>query len=565
MFTESIYTILEYIRQGRCSLFVGSGLASICGMPSSPELAKQIAEYLKSSFPDLDTTTIEKNEADLGKISQLYQKVSRDDFAPHRFIQDRLLQAQERVDTTLYQKLAKIAFPYIITTNYDRLIEQTRKTEIRIRNIARDNASASNITLGRETILVKMHGDIENYQSMIITEAELHEFRKRAPNIVSLVLQVLTQGSVLFLGFSKTTGSFIDIAVDYISGVPEKRSAHPWFIVDRRPLKQLIASLNNENSVLIEEDIHNFVQKLCDAFSVPDFIDLPPHINLYEVLHRLSFQIKEMEKLLADIKADYKLLEAPHQQFATAIHLMNEYEGMQTEVNILESALESIEEIEREKEAISPQDVDSSLEEATDFLRPVKSKVDREARERIEEFVVGKTSEMGRLIDDDEFHKRGRRYLKVFKPKYGDKSYSSQDIEKQEDEYADVLTLWKDNRQSEFFTEYYIKKYEELDRVWPPKGRESLTIEEIQQFVPVEGSSEVYRDSVFCQNVKPGLQRLKGGLEDNLKYYRDKGLLGTEPQRPSTAEKILEQKIKELSKQLIDLKGEIDKKRNEGK
>jgi len=563
MSTEPMYAILEDIRQGRCSLFIGSGLSTACGMPSSQEVGQQIAKLIRRSFPTVDEEAIKDNEEDLGKISRLYQEIMKDDFAPHQFVQDRLIQAQNKADMGLYQKLAKIAFPYIITTNYDRLIEQTRKTEIRPRNIIKDEAAAGSATLGRETLLVKMHGDVENYQSMILTEAELHDFRRSHAAVASLVQQILKQGPVLFLGFSKTAGSFVDIAVDYVSDLPKGVSPHVWFIVDRSPIKQLIASLKNEKCVLIEESLSDFIDNLCNAFSTPDFIKIPSDMNIHEVLNRLAFQVKEIEGLLTNIKRDRKMLEAPQNQHIKEIHLLNELEALQTEADMLKLSLEIIEEGIREGTETTEKVIESALEEAKETFEPIERKSTRDADQRLSQLGVGTTPNIGNILDDDIFHKRYRTYLILFKPKYGDESYSADNISEQEDKYAEVLSLWKNNRQAEFFAEYYQEKYHELGKVWPPRGASFPTIEEIQRFVPIENLQKIYSDSVFLQSVKTGLQRLEGALEDNLKYYGDQRLLDADSERPATIERIIKQNIKETRKEIEELKTEIEGKRTE--
>ena len=561
---EPLYAILEQIRQGRCSLFVGAGLSTVCRMPSSQDIAKEISKFLLKSFPVIDREVVTENEKDLGKISRLYQEVAKDEFAPHRFVQDRLIQAESKADTDLYQKLAKITFPYIINTNYDRLIEQTRKTEIRPRNIVKDETGAGSVILGKETILVKMHGDLESYQSMILTEAELHGYQNTHKAMADLILQILKQGPMLFLGFSKTAGSFIDIAVNYLENIPTNLLPHPWFIIDHSPDRQLIASFKNENCVIIKEDLPVFIDNLYNSYSEPDFLVMPSGMGIPETLNRLAFQVKETEDLLTKIQTNRQILQAPEEQHIKEIHFLNELEVLHTEADILSLSLEIIEDGIKKANKMSKEDIDAALEEAKETFEPVRSKVTRDADQRLTEIGFGETTpKIGNILDDDIFHKKYRKYLKLFKPQYGDNSLSLKDIQKQEDRYAEVLSLWKNNRQAEYFAEYYRQKYHDISKVWPPKGGDLPTIEEIQRFIPIENLREIYSDSVFLQSVKIGLQRLEGALENNSKFYKDQGLLVVDLDRPAALERITKQNMQETRARIEQMKTEIAKRRAE--
>jgi len=87
---NNIYTIIESIRQGKCSLFIGSGVSTLCGIPSSQHLAKEIADYIISHFPDPGNKNIKDFEDDLCQISQLYVEKAKDNYAPHKYIQEKI-------------------------------------------------------------------------------------------------------------------------------------------------------------------------------------------------------------------------------------------------------------------------------------------------------------------------------------------------------------------------------------------------------------------------------------------------------------------------------------------
>ena len=467
----------------------------------------------------------------------------------------------------IYQTLARIAFPYIITTNYDKLIELTRKSELRPKNIIRDDDSALDVSFGRETILIKMHGDIEKNTSMIVTESELNTYRKSHKNLNDLILSILKQGPVLFLGFSKSSASFIDIAVEYITSLPTTSKPHPWFIIDNKTMPQIINKLNKENNILIEENLDNFINNLYKIYTSENYTTIPPEINTHEVLQRLTIQIKEIQELLSETVKINNKLNIPNQQRIAEINLINELESLQIEVDIQKETLRSINEYEEDRKEITEELINSTLEETKEMFEPLSSKIDRDIKKSLENITTLCPQEIGRIEDDKVFHSKCKKYLKLFMPEYGNKALEKEDFQKQEDKYAEILFLWKNNHQAEFYAHYFIKKYEQINNVWPPRGTKFPDESEIKQYIKVENFSEIYKDSTVIQSVNIGLQRLKGALEDSLQHYITKGFNPNEDfdvneiAKNNTMIDYLKQKMKELNQESLKYNSEIKNKK----
>ena len=278
--------ILKSIKQGKCILFLGA-MASApppAGSPfqykqtppSGAELSKQLA--IKCEYLDEDQTNLQR-------VSLFYQ------FRPNGSRQ-ALVQAivdeitkPEIVPSPSLHMLAALPFRIIITTNYDHLFDSALRqasTEdkrpkdplIRIYDPTR-TSPPEEVPLDpseQRPILLKLHGDIDKHESIVVTEEDYLIFIQRMgsphyhpihPNIRARI----NSWPVLFIGYSlkdynlrllfRTLRWHADVANFPLS-----------FSVDPSP-DNLIVSVwqHGEKPMVsfIQEDLWNFVPELYKA------------------------------------------------------------------------------------------------------------------------------------------------------------------------------------------------------------------------------------------------------------------------------------------------------------
>jgi hypothetical protein len=194
--------ILLRILNGKCVPFLGAG-ASLGtreqpGLPTASRLAGALAA--ESRYPGLDKT-------DFLRIAQYHQMV----FDPHylREAIDRELKVKNLCPGLVHRTIASLPFPYVLTTNFDRLMERAFEEVGKRANVVcyeiHGNAREVDRPTVNEPLLYKLHGSLEKPSTMIATEDDVIEFLSCLllgdPGLPPTVKQLFEQASILFIGY----------------------------------------------------------------------------------------------------------------------------------------------------------------------------------------------------------------------------------------------------------------------------------------------------------------------------------------------------------------------------
>src|ERR1700720_2272288 len=106
-------TLAESVRDSDCLIFLGAGASTgQVGLPTGSELSKRLAEQCE--YPGLE-------KSDFLRVCQYFELV-RDGHRLRKAIQ-RELNIPNLVPGELHDLIAKLPIKYVLTTNYDRLME----------------------------------------------------------------------------------------------------------------------------------------------------------------------------------------------------------------------------------------------------------------------------------------------------------------------------------------------------------------------------------------------------------------------------------------------------------
>ena len=187
-------------------LFVGAGLTkyesvpradppSASTFPDWAELARELRRELVGDNPDLDR----KLPSDYLRLAQLHETY---------FHRARLLDAIEKalpIDDfepgPAHARLCNFPWKAIVTTNYDNLLERTFVSKRRILKIVWDADLTRRRTVDT-LLLVKMHGELGDRDSIVLTEEDYRCYERDRPGVALKVKQLLLEHPALFLGFS---------------------------------------------------------------------------------------------------------------------------------------------------------------------------------------------------------------------------------------------------------------------------------------------------------------------------------------------------------------------------
>lgn len=190
---------LNEIEDGNAAIFAGAGLSIAAGYVDWKSLLNPLAQELGLSL---------ELEHDLVSVAQFFCNRNN-----RNRITQNLIDELGTANTPTRNHLILVSLPITTywTTNYDRLIEEALKAEGKIVDAKYNKDQLANTKRGRDVVLYKMHGDIENPQHTTLTKDEYEKYPfTHAPFITALSGDLVSK-TFLFLGFS-----FNDPNLDYI-------------------------------------------------------------------------------------------------------------------------------------------------------------------------------------------------------------------------------------------------------------------------------------------------------------------------------------------------------------
>lgn len=214
---KAIELITSAISAQRCVLFLGAGIHAPPPEgspfeypdeqrpPSGRALSRMLAEECgwRSRFPDDDPSNLQR-------VSLFFERSQG---------RDNLVRAVRKAvhvgkrPSPLLTALAELGFPLMITTNYDRLFEDAlcaagRTPRVSVYTPRLEKTKTFRDPSSKDPVVYKIHGDIEEAESMVITDENYIDFLMRmndkdpyAPVPMSLKSR-LSEWTTLFIGYS---------------------------------------------------------------------------------------------------------------------------------------------------------------------------------------------------------------------------------------------------------------------------------------------------------------------------------------------------------------------------
>jgi hypothetical protein len=208
--------IADLVQRQRCVLFLGPGIhaAAPSGAPyqysadQAPPVGSALSRHLAQTAGLLETFPLE-DPGNLSRVAMFYEETRG-----RRRLVDAIAAVQvNKRPSPLLQALAQLNFPVVVTTNYDRLFEQALMAIGKEPLVSAYSPDPKPTDFFRETSpqrpgILKLHGDIEQPESIVITDEDYIQFALRMGDRepydpVPLILKYyMTEWSSLFLGYS---------------------------------------------------------------------------------------------------------------------------------------------------------------------------------------------------------------------------------------------------------------------------------------------------------------------------------------------------------------------------
>ena len=267
-----IKNYLKEIEENNSAVFAGAGLSVASGHVDWKGLLEEFAEELGLK--------IEK-EHDLISLAQYHlNKNANNRHSLNQKIANEFHHGKK--PNPNHEILSRLPIFTYWTTNYDRLIETSLVNVGKIVDIKYNIKHLANTIHGRNAILYKMHGDVENPDEAIISKDQYEKYYHTHGAFINTLSGDLVSKTFLFIGFS-----FTDPNLDYILSrvrVTYENNQRKHYSIMREVKKEVKDT---------DEDFN--LKKIKQELIINDLLRFNIHVILVEEYSEITEILKEIE------------------------------------------------------------------------------------------------------------------------------------------------------------------------------------------------------------------------------------------------------------------------------
>lgn len=282
--------LFKLIRNEEVVLWAGAGMSMYAGYPSGATLSKLILNELTPS-------DIEKIDSD-----SMLSIITEDLFRIHGHSKNFLIRILKKIfidqqPTSLihHEKLKIIPhIKTIITTNYDQMFEQVYGSEAQL--IFNDNQVP--YTENNKTQIIKIHGDLSNPDSIILTQSDYNNFfqNNREYEIIwSVIKERISTKCILFIGYNLEDPN-VSIVFDRIASTLKLNRKECFLVAPKLP-KHKISNLERQGVQYIDSTGEEIISELLTDIKE----------NIVQDLEKGITSIDTFGKFLNNIQIDTEL------------------------------------------------------------------------------------------------------------------------------------------------------------------------------------------------------------------------------------------------------------------
>lgn len=200
--------LTEAIINNQCAAFIGAGLSVGAGYPTWGKLLSVLIN--KANKQRIIDAKKKKEFVTMAKKPSKWLMVAQelaDLYGKETFNIEMsgVFEAIGPVPTAAHKLITEIPFEFVVTTNYDQLIESAYIAKFnQIPKIFThlDVPDFADSLWKREFFILKAHGDVRRRSSIILTEKDYRTIIYSAPGYRALLAAIFTTKTILFLGVS---------------------------------------------------------------------------------------------------------------------------------------------------------------------------------------------------------------------------------------------------------------------------------------------------------------------------------------------------------------------------
>lgn len=256
--TEILKDIDNWRKNNKLSVFVGSGVSALSGLPKWSDLIKSMLKEM----PDLKYDENKLSSDDYLKIAQMYFNT----FGEEKY-KEKVKESfkEDRTPNKIHDLIFALHPNHILTTNYDNLLEQEA---VKVgRNFSVINADNAVSSAPSSSYIVKVHGDFSS-SNFVLKEQDYLDYEQNYKLIDKLVKTIFSTNLVIFVGYSLQDYN-IKLILNWVKNVQADSFIKPIFIHIDKPLSELELDYQDKRGlrVLQTTDFGDLPNNYTDKYS----------------------------------------------------------------------------------------------------------------------------------------------------------------------------------------------------------------------------------------------------------------------------------------------------------
>jgi len=278
--------LCELIRHEKVILWIGSGFSSYAGYPTG----SQLRDVIITALSELQIGGHDLYSKSLKEVADYYV-AAKDRDSLIELLKDYYGNIPQRYE--VHESLALInRVKYIITTNYDPLFEHAYGE--RIEKITHDEDLPKSSDYPEKTILLKIHGDLSDPDSIVITSADYAKFDDKDSIVWGKIKSLLAEYSVVFIGYSISDPHVEEMLGDINERLKGQR--HSYYFIDSKIDEEKRVHLSDYGLHFIEMDAVeaiNYVTEKAIQYSYLDCMGNPTLLTKSDpIFESRGFRVK---------------------------------------------------------------------------------------------------------------------------------------------------------------------------------------------------------------------------------------------------------------------------------
>lgn len=235
---EFILCYAQSLKNGCASVFLGSGLSRKSGYTGWAELLRKYAKKIGLN--------VKKEQSDLISLAQYYVNSQQDSIELKKYICKVFAKSDDKKINVNHLLLSSLPLQSYWTTNYDSLVEQALEyRDLKCNKIIEDKDLRKNEN-SHPIWLYKMHGDVGNYNSIVITKQDYENYYDKYEMLIAKLKSEICTKTFLFLGYSISDPNIMHILAR-ARKVFDKKNGRLHYAIMEKPKEIHPNGRNNKN------------------------------------------------------------------------------------------------------------------------------------------------------------------------------------------------------------------------------------------------------------------------------------------------------------------------------